>query len=88
MLRFLTGSVFVLAHYLPVAPVLVAFHTMAVIQSDGAVLTNSIEAEFSGVQGISRPDVLSPAKRENLATTGNRDTLSLKEDCQGISFIS
>lgn len=66
-------------HYLPVAPVLVAFHTMAVIQGDGAILTNSIEAEFSGVQGIPRPDVLSPAKRENLTTTGNSDSLNFKE---------
>lgn len=58
---------------------LVAFHTMAIIQGDGAILTNSIEAEFSGVQGIPRPDVLSPAKRENLTTTGNSDSLNFKE---------
>jgi len=83
-----TRSVSVILYYLPVAPVLVAFHTMAVIQCDGTVLTNCIEAEFSGVQGISRPDVLSPAKRENLTTTGNSNTLSLKRDCQGIRFIS
>lgn len=46
---------------------LVALHTVTVIQGDRTVLTNSVEAKFPGVQGISGPDVLSPAERENLS---------------------
>lgn len=77
-----------LLFYLPVAPVLVAFHAMAVIEGDGAVLTNSIEAEFSGVQWISRPDVLSPAKRENLSTTGKSNTFSFMKLCIMSTHVS
>lgn len=55
--------------YLSVAPQLVAFHAVAVVQGDGAVVRNGIEANFFGVHGVAHPDVLSPAERKHLRGT-------------------
>lgn len=52
--------------YLSVAPQLVAFHAVAVVQGDGAVVGNGIEANFFRVHGVAHPNVLSPAKRKHL----------------------
>lgn len=52
--------------YLAVAPVLVAPHAVAVVQSDRAALRDAIETQLPGVQRIPGPDVLPPAKGEDL----------------------
>lgn len=52
--------------YLPVAPQLIALHAVAVVERDGAVVGDGIEADLLGVQRVAHPDVLPPAKREHL----------------------
>lgn len=52
--------------YLPVAPQLVAFHAVTVVQGDGAVVGDGVETDFFGVHGVADTDVLSPAECEHL----------------------
>ena len=52
--------------YLPMAPELVPLHAVTVVQSDGAAVGHSIEAELPSVQGLAWPDILSPAEGEEL----------------------
>lgn len=49
------------------SPELIPFHAVTVIQSDRAAMGDGVEAEFSGVQGLTRPNIFSPAKGEELA---------------------
>lgn len=55
--------------YLSVAPQLVPLHAVTVVQGDGAVVGDGVEADFFGVHGVAHPDVLSPAECENLQET-------------------
>lgn len=52
--------------YLPIAPQLVALHAVAVVQRDGAVVRDGVEADLLGVQWVAHADVLPPAEREHL----------------------
>lgn len=54
------------ARYLPVAPQLVTLHAVAVVQGDGAVVRDGVEADLLGVQRVAHPDVLPPAERKHL----------------------
>lgn len=56
--------------YLPVAPQLVALHAVAVVQRDGAVVGDGVEADLLGVHGVSNADVFPPAEREDLQGEG------------------
>lgn len=55
--------------YLSVAPQLVAFHAVTVVQGDGAVVGDGVETDFFCVHGVTHPDVLSPAECEHLQET-------------------
>lgn len=55
--------------YLSVAPQLVPLHAVAVVQGDGAVVGDGVEADFLSVHGVAHPDVLPPAEREHLQET-------------------
>lgn len=59
-------SVYFRVTYLPVAPQLVALHAVTVVQGDGAVVRDGVEANFFGVHGVAHTDVLSPAECEHL----------------------
>lgn len=72
----------VCACYPAVAPVLVAPHAVAVVQSHRAVLRDGVETQLPGVQRVPGPDVLPPAEGEDLrrasenaplTTRGNKD---------------
>lgn len=57
---------FAVLPYLPVAPQLVALHAVAVVQRDGAVVGDGVEADLFSVHGVADTDVLSPAECEHL----------------------
>ena len=48
------------------SPELVSLHAVTVIQSDRAAMGDGVEAEFSGVQGLTWPNIFSPTKGEEL----------------------
>lgn len=45
---------------LSVAPQLVPLHTVTVVQRDGAVVRDGVEADLPGVRGVAHADVLTP----------------------------
>lgn len=51
---------------LPVAPVLVPLHPVAVVERDWAAVRDGVEAELPGVKRLPGADVFSPAKGEEL----------------------
>lgn len=53
---------------LSVAPQLVALHAVTVVQSDGAVVRDGVEADLPGVHGVAHADVLPPPQRQHLGT--------------------